>query len=260
MGEEDLHAAVQAAELLLEHVDVAQQLVAAAGVRRAARGDRFLEDLQVEDHGVDRRPQVVGHGRRDLGHGAHLRGQAQVGRETGERAQILDEHHAAAPRIAAQVEAQAPRCRLGCVSNRSRARRGQVERGPGGAATGTVPAQPGALQAGLELGPQALELEAVLAAHELQGARIGEAHIGIGADEHDARAESADELVGKLAEGRSLGGFEGHDAGLHRSVRRCGGPQGLPERRVFIEGLPPQRKRAVKPGESCALQEHRSGG
>src|SRR6185312_6698592 len=106
--------------------------------------------------------------------------------------------------------------------------------GPGSAAAGAIPDHPGALQPGFQLHPQALELEAVLATQQLQGTRVGEAHVAAGAEEHDAGTEGAGELLGGSPGERSLGGFKRHGAFLHRSdssLRGALGPAG--EARIY---------------------------
>src|SRR6185295_2843832 len=187
-AEEGLEPAVQARELLLEHVDVAQQLVAVGGIGGAPRGDHLLQDLEVEDHGVDRRPQVVGHRRRDLRHRPHLRGQAEVRLQPAQGPGVLDEEDAAVGGVAAQIEEQPPRR--------------QVESGEVGRAAGAVPAEARAFEAGFELLPQALQLAAVRAAEKLQGPPIGETQPAGGVQADDARAEELGELVARGAGGR----------------------------------------------------------
>src|ERR1700732_1136880 len=68
------------------------------GARRG--GERLLEHLEVQHHGVDRRPQVVRHGRRDLRQRTHLRRRAQVALERRRELGVLPQQRGGGRRAA----------------------------------------------------------------------------------------------------------------------------------------------------------------
>ena len=127
----------------------------------------------------------------------------------------MHQQHAAALGLAAQVEEQAARRPLGLALLH-----GEIEHGALVlAAAGAVPAQAGAFQAPLEPLPQALQLEAVGAAEQLQRPGVGEAHAPLRVQGHDAGAEQPREIVARRA---GLRGFQRILGGIHVSfsIRR----------------------------------------
>src|SRR6202023_2977252 len=68
------------------------------GARRGS--ERLLQHLEVQHHGVDRRSQIVRHGRRDLRQRTHLRRRAQVALERRRELGVLQQQRGGCGRAA----------------------------------------------------------------------------------------------------------------------------------------------------------------